>query len=77
MSDNTDPIWGLAEQLANKLEVIEILTSLFPRLNLDEELEVSEISALMNHVNQLVSDARQEALVIMRRDRGQSLGVAA
>ena len=77
MSNTTDPIWALAEQLANKLEVIGILTSLFPRLNLDEELEVSEISALMNHVNQLVSDARQEALVIMRRDRGQSLGVAA
>jgi hypothetical protein len=77
MSNTTDPIWGLAEQLANKLEVIEILTSLFPRLNLDEELEVSEISALMNHVNELVSDARQEALVIMRRDRGQNLGVAA
>lgn len=74
MSDTTDPTWSLAEQLANKLEVIEILTSLFPRLNLDEELEVSEISALMNHVNELVSDARQEALAIMERDRGQSLG---
>lgn len=77
MSNTTDPIWALAEQLANKLEVIGILTSLFPRLNLDEELEVSEISALMNHVNQLVSDARQEALAIMGRDRGQNLGVAA
>ena len=77
MSNTTDPIWALAEQLANKLEVIGILTSLFPRLNLDEELEVSEISALMDHVNELVSDARQEALAIMRRDRGQCLGVAA
>lgn len=77
MSDNTDPIWALAEQLANKLEVIEIVTSLFPRLNLVEELEEREISTLMNHVNELVSDARQEALAIMSRDRSQCLGVAA
>lgn len=69
MSDNTDPIWGLAEQLANKLQVIEILTSLFPRLNLDEELEVSEVTALMDHVNELVGDAHGEALAIMKRDR--------
>lgn len=77
MSSNTDPIWGLAEQLANKLQVIEILTSLFPRLNLDDELEVTEITALMDHVNELVGDARAEALAIMRRDRDQRMGGAA
>ncbi|MDP3424696.1 MAG: hypothetical protein Q8S32_13150 [Burkholderiaceae bacterium] len=69
MSDQSDPVWSLAEQLANRLQVIEILTSLFPRLNLGAELEACEISALMNHLNELVSDAHREALAIMKRDR--------
>lgn len=66
---NTEPTWSLAEQLANKLEVIEIVTSLFPRLNLVEELEENEVSTLMHHVNQLVSEARKEATAIMERER--------
>lgn len=74
---NTEPTWSLAEQLANKLEVIEIVTSLFPRLNLVEELEENEVSTLMHHVNQLVSDARKEATAIMERERKPRLEVAA
>lgn len=74
MSDHSDPVWALAEELAHRLQVIEILTSLFPRLNLDEELEVIEITALMDHVNGLVSDARHQALTIMERDRHQRMG---
>ncbi len=74
---NTEPTWSLAEQLANKLEVIEIVTSLFPRLNLVEELEENEVSTLMHHVNQLVSDARKEALAIMERERKEFTGVTA
>lgn len=74
---NTEPTWSLAEQLANKLEVIEIVTSLFPRLNLVEELEENEVSTLMHHVNQLVSDARKEATAIMERERKEFTGVTA
>lgn len=76
MSDNTDPVWSLADQLAHKLQVVEILTSLFPRLDMANELEPSEITILMNHVNELVSCARQDALIIMKRDneRCRSIG---
>lgn len=69
-----NPIWSVAEQLAVKLQVIEILVSLFPRLDLDEELETVEITALMDHVNALVSDARKDALAIMRLDHGRLMG---
>lgn len=71
----TDPIWSVAEQLVLKLQVVEILVSLFPRLDLDEELEVVEITALMGHVNGLVSDARKDAQAIMKRGLDQSTGV--
>lgn len=66
---NTDPIWMREEQQAARLRVIEILTSLFARCDLARELEDAEITALLDHLNDLVSSAHREALAIMDLDR--------
>lgn len=71
MSAGPDPIWSDAEQLAGKLQVIEIVTSLFPRCDLANELEPAEITALLDHLNSLVSAARRDALTTMSRDLGR------
>lgn len=68
MSDNTDTVWVQAEALGLRLQVVEIMTSLFPRCDLANELEPGEITAILDHLNGLVAGARQEVLVIMRRD---------